>query len=1280
MRVRQSITHILVVLLFLSRGAHGESLADLLADPAVKLSRPEDRGRVVARMAAIEHARNQQARDRATALGLPHRTTTPSGLLLEIADIRPNGLPLYRTTHNANAAISTGANLLRVSPYSLNGSGVTIGLWDGGSARSTHQEFGGRVTVKDGSAAGDHATHVGGTMIASGVVSSARGMANAAAAHSYDWNSDASEMTSRGAASAGAADAIYLSNHSYGYLSGWSYVGSAGRLWEWWGDGTTATSSDGDFGRYNTYARDQDALAHAAPYYLIFRSAGNDRSDNPAFGDPVALAPGSSTTVSYDATRHPGGDGVYRGGFDNIGFEALSKNVITVGSVSDAVTSGLRDVAKANISPFSSWGPTDDGRIKPDVVANGETLYSSLAGSNTSYGNSSGTSMSTPNACGSASLLIQQYALLFPGQAMRASTLKGLLIHTADDRGNAGPDYKFGWGLINMKAAADLLIDHQAYPAKQRLTENQISSTVTTRTHSFVWDGVSPIRATLCWTDPAGTATSTSDLRSPRLMNNLNLKLIAPNGTEVSPFVMPFVGTWTQASMDLAATTGINNTDNVEQVLVPAPGQIGTWRAVVSFAGTLANNQQNYSFVLTGSKAEDPPPPPLALASINPAGGLANSIVTVDITGTSLRVDTVVKLTKSGHSDLTASAVQLIGETLRCQLNLSGAASGPWNVVATNPNAQSSTLANAFTVVGAIWSENFDGAVSSWTTASTTGSNSWVVSGAQSHSPSQSYFAPAPAPKTTTYLTSPSISVPAGANNLQFKFWHLYNLESTRDGGRLEFSVNNGAWFLVSSAGSGMSYASNGPNSTLTGGGAKADRNEFAGEAAWTGNSNGFIETIVNLTDTAKFAGKTLRARWCISTNATVSSTGWYVDSVSLIGGGDLTNQPPTIAAAATSSSTETQTDSEGTIYQIIRGTSANLSVGATDDGGEPSLTYTWSASGPAAVFLTPNSANAAKSTVADFEAAGDYQISVTVRDSQGLSVSSSVNLRVVQTASGLAASPPNATIPVGATQAFSAMLNDQFGISMAIQPPSFTWATSGGGSISPAGIFTATTAGGPYAITVSHGSFSNFASITVTPAAATIALGNLVQTYDGNAKPVTVTTSPAGLAYAVTYSGSATPPVNVGSYAIAATITDPNYQGSASGTLTIEPANTFASWKNAHFTAAEQTAGLASQDANPDSDDLNNLAEYALGTDPREFTPPLVPALDAMGLSLTFTRPAGLPDVIYAAESSSGLDDWTAIPLEIINVGDPETVRARDPLTSGDRSKRFLRLRFQSP
>ena len=1126
-----------------------DRLADLLAEPGADLSDPASRQQIIERLRAAENRRSQAAREKAQQLGLPLRVTRPNGAVQEIADFEGE-LPVYFTTHNASAAISTAANLVR-SSFSIEGSGITVGVWDGGSVRADHKEFGSRVTVMDGSSAIAHATHVGGTIAAAGMVASAKGMAPAALIDTYDWNSDLSEMTSRGASGPNQAGKIYLSNHSYGFISGWNYVNNGTRVWEWHGNGTTASGFEQDFGRYNTYSRDQDSLAYSLPYYLIFRSAGNDRVDTPTSGQKVALSPGSATVVDFDPALHPAGDGQYRGGFENIAFDALAKNIVTVGSVTDAVTNGLRDPSKANPSSFSSWGPTDDGRIKPDLVANGDGVYSPLSGSDSSYGTYSGTSMSSPNAAGSAALLIHHYGNLFTGQAMRSSTLKGLLIHTADDRGNPGPDYRFGWGLINTKAAADLLSDHAALPEKQRLAENQLTTSTLTRTHTFVWNGSSPIRATLCWTDPAGTATTTSDLRNPRLVNNLNLKLISPSGSEYFPWIMPFVGTWTQASMSSAATTGINNTDNVEQVLIPSPGASGTWQAVVSYSGTLTNNSQHYSLLLDGATAEEPPPPPVSISAVTPSSGLPGS-VTIELTGTSFEAGTTVKLARTGQVDIQATGIQLIGESLRCQLNLAGAATGTWDVVATNPDLETATLAGGFTVIGALWAENFDGTVGGWASQATTGSNSWALVQTASHSPATSYFAAGPSTKTTVALTSPSIAIPANATNLQLGFWHRFNLQPARDGGKLEFSINGGAWFEATSSNSGLSFASNGYNSTIGGTGKPTERSEFEGSPAWSGNSNGFINTLVNFTDTAKFAGKNLRLRWRLATDTGTSSDGWWVDSISLIGGGDLSNLAPVVTTTAGSSSTETVTDPDSTIHQILRGSSSTFTVAASDDGGEAALTYTWSASGPAPVFFASNGSNGAKSSDGIFEATGDYQVTVAVSDALGLTATSSVNVRVVQTASDVSISPASATLQVGGTQSCGATQLDQFGLPMATQPSSFTWNVNGGGTINTSGLFTATVAGGPYVVSASTGSFTGNASITVQPLVASITLGNLAQTYNGTPKAATVSTVPAGLPVAITYDGSSSAPTDAGEYAVVATITDPNYQGSTSGTLLI--------------------------------------------------------------------------------------------------------------------------------
>lgn len=94
--------------------------------------------------------------------------------------------------------------------------------------------------------------------------------------------------------------------------------------------------------------------------------------------------------LTYDSLLHPRGDGAYRSGFETFGFDAVAKNITTIGSFTDAVMNDLRDALKANSISFSSWGPTDDGRFKHDLVANSDGVCSVLNGSNSAYGTHNG--------------------------------------------------------------------------------------------------------------------------------------------------------------------------------------------------------------------------------------------------------------------------------------------------------------------------------------------------------------------------------------------------------------------------------------------------------------------------------------------------------------------------------------------------------------------------------------------------------------------------------------------------------------------------------------------------------------------------------------------------------------------------------------------------------------------------------------------------------------------------------------------------------------------------
>jgi len=559
------------------------------------------------RAAAVQAAREQAQREKdeasqwAAIHGVPMRYDDGRHVI-ELMAIR-NGQPIYYSTRNHDAAISTAADQVRnTTPFNADGTGLTIGVWDGGSVLTTHQEFGGRVANVDGVASHYHSTHVGGTIGASGIVTNAMGMAPAVNIDSYDWNTDVAEMISRAASYPDEPGKIYLSNHSYGTVGGWTWgwKGTANYYWlEWldWGPGTV----DDRFGQYDAGAMSYDQVVYDAPYYLPFVAAGNDRSDNPTNSESVyylkPLGPGKVgkwTAVAYDNAQQPAGDGVYKGGYDNISAEATAKNIITVGAVDDGTNGNARAVNNAAMLRFSSWGPADDGRIKPDIVANGYKLYSCWNNYNNlgDYYAISGTSMATPNACGSAALLVDYYGRRFPGGAMRASTLKGLIIHTADDLGNPGPDYAYGWGLMNTVAAAELIKDY-ADGNMLRMTEAALSVTNTMDQYSYFSDGLSPIRATLCWTDPPGPEQTTHDSRSPVLVNDLDLKIIGPGGTNY-PYRLDYNSPASNATMSAE-----NDVDNVEQVYIQAPVS-GEYTILVDYDGTLQDGEQDYSLLISG--------------------------------------------------------------------------------------------------------------------------------------------------------------------------------------------------------------------------------------------------------------------------------------------------------------------------------------------------------------------------------------------------------------------------------------------------------------------------------------------------------------------------------------------------------------------------------------------------------------------------------------------------------------------------------------------------------
>jgi len=183
----------------------------------------------------------------------------------------------YITQNNTIAAATTRTNQLWPggrSGLNLSGSSAglknKLGIWDEGKILNTHVELSGRVTQKDNaSSLADHATHVAGTMIATGINANAKGMAYGMPGMvAYDFDNDFSEMFAE------AANLI-LSNHSYGIIAGWNYNSSFSR-WEFWG--RAGENEDYKFGYYSEDAQLLDSIAYNAPNYLIVKAAGNNRA------------------------------------------------------------------------------------------------------------------------------------------------------------------------------------------------------------------------------------------------------------------------------------------------------------------------------------------------------------------------------------------------------------------------------------------------------------------------------------------------------------------------------------------------------------------------------------------------------------------------------------------------------------------------------------------------------------------------------------------------------------------------------------------------------------------------------------------------------------------------------------------------------------------------------------------------------------------------------------------------------------------------------------------
>lgn len=305
---------------------------------------------------------------------------------------------------------------------------------------------------------------------------------------------------------------------------------------------TSSSYGDGNNTGYTSFTRTVDQQTRQRAALLHVFSAGNSGTSNFGYG----AGPGWGNIT---------------------GGHKMGKNVVTVGNVT--YTDAL--------APSSSRGPAKDGRIKPDVCAVGTAVLST--NSPNTYATSTGTSMACPGVSGVTAQLVHAYRTLNNQQEAPSALLKAALMNTAEDLGNPGPDFRFGYGRINALRAVRVL-EQRTY-LKDSVTTGQ------TKTHTIaVPAGKKELRVMVYWHDYEAAVNATT-----HLINNLNMQVAAPGGTGYNPWVLDHRPT--VAQLNANAVRGVDSLNNVEQVTLENPAA-GSYTVTVRGAAVPQGPQTYY--------------------------------------------------------------------------------------------------------------------------------------------------------------------------------------------------------------------------------------------------------------------------------------------------------------------------------------------------------------------------------------------------------------------------------------------------------------------------------------------------------------------------------------------------------------------------------------------------------------------------------------------------------------------------------------------------------------
>jgi Subtilase family len=430
---------------------------------------------------------------------------------------------------NYNSRAMNGVSALSAANgKNLNGKGVTVGIGDNADI-STHIDFSGRLINRSPWLPDVHGTHTAGTTGGAGIINvKYQGMAPRATL----INQLFSDIILNTPAYITDYDMV-LTNNSYHSSQ----------------EGCPGT---GDYDALSNYA---DKQLVNNPQLLHVFASGND---------------GANTCSPYPAQF-----ATVKSGWQ------VAKNVLTVGAI------------QANnylVAGFSSRGPVKDGRIKPEIMSSGVSVQSTYP--NNSYGNGTGTSMACPGVTGSLALLYERYRQLHSGADPKGALIKAIACNTAEDLGNAGPDYSYGFGLINARRGVES-IDSNRYFI------NSIPNAVTGTHNITIPANTRRVKIMLYWADPAAVTSA-----GAALVNDLDLVVLEPSFTLHRPLVLNTAA----ASVNNLAAEGADHLNNIEQVTIENPAA-GVYTASVNGISIPSGPQEyiiTYEIVRSGVTVEYP--------------------------------------------------------------------------------------------------------------------------------------------------------------------------------------------------------------------------------------------------------------------------------------------------------------------------------------------------------------------------------------------------------------------------------------------------------------------------------------------------------------------------------------------------------------------------------------------------------------------------------------------------------------------------------------------------